>query len=177
MQMFNHNLGGVIRIFNLNNDFGSLHKNVYFTTWIPTTYPRMMFLLVWNGVIPNITTSILGARLGYTLTTNGQPITQVLTQHAIFKFKGSNPPMLAWTILVPRSVTLIKVKRHHLRKQLPYPPYVKDINVHVRVFKVTIQMNGETKDGDIVNMFYSFYKIQSHNGVKISLQNIPTTFF
>jgi hypothetical protein len=27
------------------------------------------------------------------------------------------------------------------------------------VFKVTIQTNGETKDGDIVNMFYSFYKI------------------
>jgi hypothetical protein len=85
--------------------------------------------------------------------------------------------MLAWTILVPRSVTLIKVKRHHFRKQLPYPPYVKDINVHVRMFKVTIQTNGETKDGDIVNMFNSFYKIQSHNGVKISLQNIPTTFF
>lgn len=137
----------------------------------------MMFLLIWNGVVPNITTSILGARLGYTLTTNGQPITQILTQHAIFKFKGSNPPMLAWKILVPRSVTLIKVKRRHLRKQLPYPPYVKDINVHVRMFKVTIQTNGETKDGDIVNMFYSFYKIQSHNGVKISLQNIPTTFF
>ncbi len=98
-----------------------------------------MFLLVQSGVVPNTTISILGARLGYTLTTNGQPITQVFTQHAIFKFKGSNLPMLAWTVLVPRSVTLVKVKRQHLRNQLSYPPYVKDIDVHVWVFKVATQ--------------------------------------
>jgi hypothetical protein len=85
--------------------------------------------------------------------------------------------MLAWTILVPRSVTLIKVKRQHLRKQLPYPPYVKNIDVHVQVFKAAIQTNGETKDENIVNMLYSLYVIQSHNEIRISLQNIPTTFF
>jgi hypothetical protein len=35
-----------------------------------------------------------------------------------------------------------------------YPPYVKDIDldVHVQVFKATIQTYGETEDEDIINM-------------------------
>jgi hypothetical protein len=38
---------------------------------------------------------------------------------------------------------------------LNYPAYVKDSdpNVHVKVFKVAIRTNGETKNAKIVNMF------------------------
>ncbi len=44
------------------------------TTWIPTTYLGMIYVLVWSGIIPKITTI---SRIGliYTLTNNGQPIT------------------------------------------------------------------------------------------------------
>lgn len=38
---------------------------------IPTTYLSMMSIVVWSGVVPTITTNILGARVGYTLTNNG----------------------------------------------------------------------------------------------------------
>ncbi len=36
-----------------------------------------------------------------------------------------------------------------------YPKYVKDSNpnVHVRVFKVAMRANGETKDAKIINLF------------------------
>jgi hypothetical protein len=53
-----------------------------------------------------------------------------------------------------RNVTLTKAKRQHVRKQLPYPPYVKSTNpyAHVWVFRIVIKANGETKNEDIVNM-------------------------
>jgi hypothetical protein len=47
---------------------------------------------------------------------------------------------------------------------LNYLQYVKDFdpNAHVRVFKVAIRSNGETKDAKIVNMFnFTFRDIVS----------------
>jgi hypothetical protein len=43
--------------------------------------------------------------------------------------------------------------RHYCRP-LNFPKYVKnsDPNVHVKVFKVAIKANGETKDAEIVNL-------------------------
>jgi hypothetical protein len=79
-QTFNPNLGDVTRTLNPRNDFGGLHQIVQCTTKIPITYPSMMFIPVWNEVVPISTTSIPGPRLGYTLTNSGQPITHVLTQ-------------------------------------------------------------------------------------------------
>jgi hypothetical protein len=38
---------------------------------IPTTYLGMMSIVVWSGVVPTITTNILGARVGYNLTNSG----------------------------------------------------------------------------------------------------------
>jgi hypothetical protein len=63
--------------------------------------------------------------------------------------------MPTWIILMIRSVTLTKAKRQHAKKQLPYPPYVKNTNhyVHVWVFRIIIKANGETENEDIVNMF------------------------
>jgi hypothetical protein len=43
-------------------------------------YPSMMYVLVWNGVVPTLTTNIPKVGLGYTLISNCQPITYVLTQ-------------------------------------------------------------------------------------------------
>jgi hypothetical protein len=59
IQVSNLNLSGVIRILNLGNDFGGSYKIIQCTTWITMTYPRMMFILVWSGVIPIVTTNIL----------------------------------------------------------------------------------------------------------------------
>jgi hypothetical protein len=43
--------------------------------------------------------------------------------------------------------------RHYCRP-FNYPKYVKNSNpnVHVKVFKVAIKANGETKDAEIVNL-------------------------
>ncbi len=40
------------------------------------------------------------------------------------------------------SVTLIKARRQHVKKQFPYASYVKDTNLngHVQVFKTTISL-------------------------------------
>jgi hypothetical protein len=53
------------------------------------------------------------------------------------------------------SVTSIKVRRQHVKKQFPYPLYVKYINLngHVQVFKTIIWVDGEMEDENIVNMF------------------------
>jgi hypothetical protein len=42
-------------------------------------------------------------------------------------------------------------------KKLQYPTYVKDINsdVHIRMFKKAIKVNGETIEFDIINMLVS----------------------
>jgi hypothetical protein len=63
--------------------------------------------------------------------------------------------MPRWIILTMKNVTLTKAKRQHVRKQLPYPPYVKNTNpyIHVWVFKIIIRANGETENKNIVNMF------------------------
>jgi hypothetical protein len=50
-QMFNPNLGGVVRTLKLGKDFGTLHQIVQCITWIPTLYPCMMFVPIWNGVV------------------------------------------------------------------------------------------------------------------------------
>ncbi len=87
--------------------------------------------------------------------------------------------MPTWIILMIRSVTLTKAKRHHANKQLPYPPYIKETNfdVHIRVFRATIWVNGEMEDEDFVNLFiFTLYVTQSWKGVRISLQNVSTTF-
>ncbi len=60
----------------------------------------MMFIPFWNELVPISTTSIPGPRLGYTLINNGQPITHVLTQQIVPKFKGNNLLMPTWTIPV-----------------------------------------------------------------------------
>lgn len=44
------------------------------TTWIPTAYLGMIYVLVWSGIIPTIIT-ISRIGLNYTLTNIGQPIT------------------------------------------------------------------------------------------------------
>ncbi len=51
-----------------------------------------------------------------------------------------------------RNVTLTKARRQHVRKQLPYPPYVKNMNpyTHVWMFKIVIKANGEIKNEDII---------------------------
>jgi hypothetical protein len=45
-------------------------------------------------------------------------------------------------------------------KKLQYPTYVKDIDldVHIRVFKKAIKVNGETVKVDIINMFGFTFK-------------------
>ncbi len=39
--------------------------------------------------------------------------------------------------------------------KLQYPSYVKniDLDVHIRIFKKTIKVNGETMEADIINLF------------------------
>ncbi len=59
MQLSNLNLSGITRMLNLSNDFRGSYKIIQCTTWITMTYPRMMFILVWNGAIPIVTTNIL----------------------------------------------------------------------------------------------------------------------
>ncbi len=64
-----------------------------------------------------------------------------------------------WVPHVANSATIIKPNKEHVRKHLPYPPYVKDThpNSHVRVFKAIIKTNWETKEKYIVNLFtFSF---------------------
>jgi hypothetical protein len=58
-------------------------------------------------------------------------------------------------IISDGNVTLVKVRRQHAKKQLPYASYVKDTNLdgHVQVLKTTIWVDGETEDEDIFNMF------------------------
>ncbi len=60
-----------------------------------------------------------------------------------------------WASPIVESVTTIKSKRRHARKQLPYPLYIKDIDLdaHIKVFKAPIKANGETKYKDVVKMF------------------------
>jgi hypothetical protein len=45
-------------------------------------------------------------------------------------------------------------------KKLQYPTYVKDIDldVHIRVFKKAIKVNGETVKVDIINLFGFTFK-------------------
>jgi hypothetical protein len=45
-------------------------------------------------------------------------------------------------------------------KKLQYPTYVKDtdLNVHIRVFKKVIKVNGETMEANIINMFGFTFK-------------------
>jgi hypothetical protein len=59
MRMSSLNLSGVTKMLKLGNDFGGSYKIIQCTTWITMTYPRMMFILVWSGVIPIVTTNIL----------------------------------------------------------------------------------------------------------------------
>lgn len=63
--------------------------------------------------------------------------------------------MAAWTILVIRNLTSTKVTRQHTKKYLPCPPYVKDKDLYARVWVLItiIQVNGEMKNEDIVNLF------------------------
>jgi hypothetical protein len=58
-QVFNLNLGGLTRILNPTNDFGGSHKFFQRTIRIPIMYLGMMYVLVWNGVVPIVTISIL----------------------------------------------------------------------------------------------------------------------
>jgi hypothetical protein len=45
------------------------------------------------------------------------------------------------------------------------------------VFRATIWVNGEMEDEDFVNLFiFTLYVTQSWKGVRISLQNVSTTF-
>jgi hypothetical protein len=84
--------------------------------------------------------------------------------------------MLAWIILMTRSVTQVEAKRQHASKQLPYPPHVKDANpnVHVWVFKVAMGMNGEMEDKNTFNLFtFTLCDIISKWNEKVSLQTIP----
>jgi hypothetical protein len=99
-QAFNPDLGDVTRTLNPSNDFGSSHQIVQCTTKIPITYPSMLFIPFWNEVVPIVTISTPRPRLGYTLTNNGQPITHLLTEQIVPKFKGNNLLMLTWMILV-----------------------------------------------------------------------------
>ncbi len=45
-------------------------------------------------------------------------------------------------------------------KKLQDPTYVKDtdLNVHIRVFKKVIKVNGETMEANIINMFGFTFK-------------------
>ncbi len=63
--------------------------------------------------------------------------------------------MPTWIVLMIRNVTLTKAKRQDVKKQLPYPPYVKNTNPYacVWVFRIVIKANGEIENEDIVNMF------------------------
>ncbi len=80
-------------------------------------YPSMMHIPVQSGAIPNIATTIHGIRFGYTLISNGQPVTHVLTHRAILELaRGNNLPMPTWPILVTRNLTLTKATRQHTRK-------------------------------------------------------------
>jgi hypothetical protein len=51
--------------------------------------------------------------------------------------------------------TAIEKPKKHPRKQLPYLPYVKNIdpNAHIQMFKSTTKTDGEIEDEDIANMF------------------------
>jgi len=76
-----------------------------------------MHVPVQSGAIPNVTTKILRIRLGYSLISNGQPVTHVLTHHAILELaRGNNLPMPTWTILVIGSFTSTKATRQHTKK-------------------------------------------------------------
>jgi hypothetical protein len=59
-QMFYFDLGGVARILNLGNDFGSLHRIAHCTTGMPTMYLGMMSILIWSRVVRTMTTNTLG---------------------------------------------------------------------------------------------------------------------
>jgi hypothetical protein len=57
------------------------------TTWIPTTYLGMIYVLVWSGIIPTITT-IFRIGISYTLTNNGQQITQYSHSKQYLRLQG-----------------------------------------------------------------------------------------
>ncbi len=75
---------------------------------------------------------------------------KIWEQHVTWSYHGKY-----WASPIVESVTTIKSKRWHTRKQLPYPLYIKDIDLdaHVPMFKAPIKANGETKYKDIVKMF------------------------
>lgn len=57
------------------------------------------------------------SKWGYTLISNGQLVTHVLTHHAILELaRGNNPPMPTWPILVIGNITSTKATRKHTKK-------------------------------------------------------------
>jgi hypothetical protein len=56
-------------------------------TWIPTTYLGTIYVPIWNGIIPIITT-IPRIGLSYTLTNSGQPITQYSRNKQYLRLQG-----------------------------------------------------------------------------------------
>jgi hypothetical protein len=77
---------------------------------------------------------------------------KIWKQHVTWSYHGK---YVITYLGITYSVTTIKSKRRHTRKQLPYPLYIKDIDLdaHVPMFKAPIKANGETKYKDIVKMF------------------------
>lgn len=83
--------------------------------------------------------------------------------HVLSKYKNNmlhgvtmgSMSLPTWASPIVESVTTLKSKRRHTRKQLPYPLYLKNIDpdAHVPMFKAPIKANGETKYKDIVKMF------------------------
>lgn len=63
--------------------------------------------------------------------------------------------MPTWIVLMIRNVTLTKARRQHVRKQLHYPTYVKNMNpyTHVWMFKIVIKANGEIKMKTLLFIF------------------------
>jgi hypothetical protein len=57
------------------------------TTWIPTTYLDMIYVPVWSGIIPTITT-ISRIGLSHTLTNSGQPITHYSCNKQYLRLQG-----------------------------------------------------------------------------------------
>ncbi len=59
-------------------------------------------------------------------------------------------------------------------KKLQYPTYVKDINsdVHIKVFKKAIKVNGKTGKVDIINLLVLLSRIVSLNGEKVMFKTI-----
>jgi hypothetical protein len=64
-------------------------------------------------------------------------------------------------------------------KNLLYPTYVKDtdLDVHIKVFKKAIKVNGETIEVDIINLFGFTFQVNIFERGKNIIQNHPNCTF